>query len=117
MRYQSPTYTLSKEIVYPIGYLDLLVADVGAEVAAPGLTAQEPLSFEGRRYLHLTGQNLTPADGLTLQLGNLPLEDGPTEPSTTISGVLVRVVMGLSTLAVLLALGYPFLKRRQGEEG
>lgn len=118
LRYQSPTYTLSKEIVYPIVSLDVLVADLGVEVVASGLTTQEPLSFEGRRYLHLTGQNLTPADGLTLHLGSLPLEGRPTEPSATTSGVFVRVfIMGLGTLAVLLALGYPFLKRGRGEEG
>lgn len=109
--YQSATYTLSKDIVYPIGSLDVLVADVGVEITAPGLTAQEPLSLQGRRYLHLTGQNLTPADGLTLHLANLPLETRLTRPSATGPGVFGRVVMGLATLAVLLALGYPLLRR------
>lgn len=115
--YQSATYALSKEIPYPIGSLDLLVADVGVEITAPGLTAQEPLSLQDRRYLHLTGQNLTRADGLTLHLTNLPLETGLAEPSATGPGVFGRLVMGLGTSAVLLALGYPFLKTRQGEEG
>ena len=116
--YQSPSYTLSKEIAYPTSSLDVLVADVGVEVTAPGLTAQEPLSLQGRRYLHLTGQGLTPADGLTLVFNNLPVETRPAEPATTASapGVLAKVVMGLGTVAVLLALAYPFLKRRHGEE-
>jgi len=113
--YQSPSYTLSKEIAYPTSSLDVLVADVGVEVTAPGLTAQEPLSLQGRRYLHLTGQGLTPADGLTLVFNNLPVETRPAEPATTASapGVLAKVVMGLGTVAVLLALAYPFLKRRK----
>ena len=117
LEYQSAVYTLPKEIAYPISHLDILVADVGVEVAAPGLTTQEPLSFQDRRYLHLTGENLTPADGLTLHLGNLPLEVGPTETAMNVPGVFVKVVMGLGTLGVLLALGYPFIRRRQGEEG
>lgn len=117
LEYQSSTHTLSKGIAYPIGSLDVLVADVGVEITAPGLTGQEPLLLQDRRYLHLTGQDLTPADGLTLHLANLPLESRLAEPSATGPGVFGRVVMGLGTLAVLLALGYPFLKRRQGEEG
>jgi hypothetical protein len=101
---------------YPISSLDVLVADAGVEVTAPGLIAQEPQSLGGRRYLHLTGQNLTLADGLTLHLANLPLQDGPTESSTTVPDVFGWVVMGLGTLAVFVVLGYPLLKRRQGEE-
>ncbi len=114
--HQSATYTISKGMPYPISSLDVLVADAGVEVTAPGLTAQEPQSLGGRRYLHLTGQNLTPADGLTLHLANLPLQDGPTESSTTVPDVFGWVVMGLGTLAVFVVLGYPLLKRRQGEE-
>lgn len=117
LEHQSVTHTLSKEIPYPIGSLDVLVADVGVEITAPGLTAQEPLSLRGRTYLHLTGQDLTPADGLTLHLANLPLEATPTESFATGPGAFGGVVMGMGTLAVLLALGYPFLKARRAEEG
>lgn len=114
--HQSVTHTLSKQIAYPIGSLDVLVADVGVEITAAGLTAQEPLSLKGGRYLHLTGQDLTPSDGLTLNLTNLRLETGLAEPSATDLGGFGRVAMGLGTLAVVVVLGYPFLKRRQGEE-
>ncbi len=115
--YQSTRYTFSREITYPIRYLDVVVADAGVRVTGSGLIAQEPLSLQGRRYLHLTGQSLAPADRLTLSLDNLPLETGPTEPSTTPPGVFARVVMVLGTLAVLLALGYPFLKPHREKEG
>lgn len=111
LKYRSATYALSKEISYPIGSLDVLVADVGLEITAPGLTAQEPLSLRGRRYLHLTGQNLASANGLTLHFANLPLETRLAEPSATGPRAFGIAVMGLGTLVVLLVLGYPLLRR------
>jgi len=120
LEYQSSTYTFSKEIDYPINSLDVFVADVGAEVTTPGLTVQEPLSREGGRYLHLSGQDLTSADGLTLHLANLPLEApvaAPAAASTSGPGVLGWVVVGLATLGVFVALCYPFLRKRQEEKG
>ncbi len=116
--FQSRTYALSKEIVYPTNSLNVLVSDVGVEVTAPGLTVEEPLTLEGGRYLHLSAENLTPADSLSLHLANLPLEGqetGPTAPSTTGLGVAGVVVIGLAILGVLVALGYPFLKKRREE--
>ena len=118
--YQSPTYTLSKGVAYPIHSLDILIADEGVEVTAPGLTVEEPLSLEGGRYLHLTGQNLTPADQLTLQFADLPPEAPQTAPapsSATDLGVFQWVVVGVVALGVFLALGYPFLKKRREEKG
>ena len=115
--YRSASHTLSKEILYPIGHLDVLVADNGVEVTGPALIAQEPVSIRDRRYLHLTAEDLAPGDGLTLHLANLPLEGRPAEPSMPGSTVLVRAVIGVGTLAVLLVLAYPFLKNRQGKEG
>ncbi len=115
--YQSPTYTLFKEIAYSIRSLDVLVADVGAEVTAAGLTVEEPLSLEGGRYLHLAGQNLSPADGLTLQFANLPLGTRPAAAPAAGPGALEWVAIGVMTSAVLLALGYPFLKKRREENG
>jgi len=114
--YRSADYTLSKEIPYPIRYLNVLIADIGVEVTGPGLIAQEPVSLQERRYQHLSAQDLSPGDDLTLHLASLPLGSRPSEPSTAGSTVLVRVVIGLGTLAALLVLGYPFLKKRRGEE-
>jgi hypothetical protein len=120
LTYQSPSYTLSKGMDYPISSLDVLVADVGAEVTAPGLTVQEPLSVEGGRYVHLTGENLTTFDGLTLHFTNLPLEAPkatPTAATTTGPGVIGWMVIGLASLGAFLALGYPFLKKRGEGKG
>jgi len=120
LEYQSSAYTFAKEIAYPINSFDVLVADVGVEVTAPGLTVQEALSLEGGTYLHLTGQDLTPADAVALQLANLPQEEPestPTAARTTGPGFLGWLIIILGTLAVLAVLGYPFLKKRQGERG
>ncbi len=119
LRHQFPSYTLLKGIAYPINSLDVLVVDVGAEVSAPELIVQETLSLEGGRYLHLSAENLTPADDLTLQFANLSLEGPeatPTAASTTGPGLLGFAIMGSATLAVLLALGYPFLKKGRTEK-
>jgi hypothetical protein len=120
LKYQSPSYTLSKGMAYPVNSLDVLVADVGAEVTAPNLTVVEPLSLEGGKYLHLTGENLTTADSVTLQFANLPPEvpeATPTAAATTRPGVMGWMVIGLASLGVLLALGYPFLKKRREGKG
>jgi hypothetical protein len=120
LAYQSPTYTLSKGIAYPIYSLDVLIADVGVEVTAPDLTVEEPLTLEGGRYLHLATQNLTPGDELILNLANLPLgmpEATPAPSATTSPGPFGWLVIILAALAVLLALGYPFLRKRQEEKG
>jgi hypothetical protein len=119
VEHQSSAYSFAKEIAYPINSLDVMVTDVGAEVIAPGLTVEEPISSEGGRYLHLTGQNLTPADDPTLEFTNLPLETGertPTPDSAAGSGVFQWVVVGVVALGVFLALGYPFLRKRQEEK-
>jgi len=114
--YQVGSHTLSKEAIYPIHNLDVLVADVGLGVTALGLIAQEPVSLQGGRYLHLSAQGFGPGDALTLHIADQSLESRPSEPSMAESTVLVRAIIGLGTLATLLILGYPFFKRRQGEE-
>jgi 5-hydroxyisourate hydrolase-like protein (transthyretin family) len=115
LAYHSDNYTLSKEIHYPIRYLDVLVADRGVAVTGPGLIAHDPVFLEDRRYLHLSAQNLAPGDPLTLHLASLPLGGGPSEPAVSGSPVLAKVAMGLGTLVVLLVLVHPFLKGRAGE--
>jgi 5-hydroxyisourate hydrolase-like protein (transthyretin family) len=114
--YQSGSQTLSKEIIYPIHHLDVMVADTGVSVTGPGLIVQEPLSMEDSRYLRLSAQGLAPGDGLTLNLASLPAESGTNEPPVAVSPLLVRAVQGLGTLATILALGYPFVRKREGDD-
>jgi hypothetical protein len=118
LRHESSTYDLSRDIPYPVGSLDVLITDVGAEVTAPGLTLSEPLSLQGKNYLHLTAQNLTPADDVVLRFANLPTEAVPEPPASpaTIPSLLVWSVLGVITLGVFLALTYPFLESSRGEQ-
>jgi len=63
---------------------------------------------------------LTPADAVALQLANLPQEEPestPTAARTTGPGFLGWLIIILGALAVLAVLGYPFVKKRQGERG
>ncbi|MGB3903854.1 MAG: carboxypeptidase-like regulatory domain-containing protein [Anaerolineae bacterium] len=117
LRHQSTTYDLPREIAYPIGSLDVLIADVGVEVEASGLTSQESLSVEGGDYLHLTAHDLTSADQVVLRFASLPLEVAPTESAATAPTVPTWAVLGLAILAVFVALAYPFFKRSREEKG
>jgi hypothetical protein len=118
LRHDSSTYDFSREIAYPVASLDVLITDVGAEVAAPGLTSTEPLSLQGKDYLHLTAQNLTPLDDVILHFTNLPtgaMPEAPTDP-VTIPSLLVWSVLGVITLGVFLALAYPFFESSREEQ-
>lgn len=118
LRHDSSTYDFLREIAYPVTSLDVLITDVGAEVTAPGLTPAEPLSLQGKDYLHLTAENLTPADDVVLRFTNLPtgaMPEPPTSP-TAMPSLLVWSVLGAIALVVFLALAYPFLESSREEQ-
>ncbi len=117
--YESTVYDLSREIAYPTRSLDVLVADVGVEVTAPGLATDEPLLLQDGSYLHLTAQDLTPADSIVLHLSNLPLdtEAAPPASAQTASPLLTWGVLGLLGLGAFIALAYPFSSRGREERG
>ncbi len=116
-RYETTTYDLTRQIIYPTGSLDVLVADVGVEVTAARLTGGESLSFQGGDYLHLAAQNLTPADEVVLHFANLGMEATPTESGAAAPPVPTWAILGIAILAAFGALVYPFLKRRRQENG
>lgn len=117
--YESTIYDLSREIASPTSSLDVLVADVGVEVTAPGLATDEPLSLQGGDYLHLTAQDLTPADNIVLHLSNLPLDTAAAPPvsAQTASPLLTWGVLGLLGLGAFIALAYPFSRTGREERG
>ena len=119
LRHESATDSLSLGIAYPTSSLDVLVADVGVQVTAPGLVEGERLSLEGGDYLHLTAQNLTPADDGLLHFTNLPMEAAPEPPAspTMASPLLTWAVLGGVILGVFFVLAYPFFRATQGESG
>jgi hypothetical protein len=118
LRHETTTYDFLRGIAYPVGSLDVLITDVRAEVTSPGLTPTEPLSLQGTSYLHLTAQNLTPADDVVLRFANLPTEAMPETPGSpaTIPSLLVWSVLGAIALVIFLALAYPFLESSREEQ-
>lgn len=119
LQHESTTYELLRQMVYPTGSVDVLVADVGVGVTAPGLVEGERLSREGGDYLHLTAQNLTPADDVVIQFTNLPVGAAP-EPQASPampSPLLTWAVLAVALLGVIIALAYPFLKTSREGKG
>lgn len=117
LRHESASDSLSLGIAYPTSSLDVLIAEAGVQITAPGLVEGERLSLEGGDYLHLTAQNLTPVDDVVLQFTNLPVGAAP-EPSaspTMSSSLLTWAVLGAALLGVIIALAYPFLKTSREE--
>lgn len=117
LSHDSTTYDLVKKVAHPTASFDILVADVGVEVTAPGLTQGEPLSIQGGNYLHLAGRDLIPPDEVALHFTNLPTEavPEPSPPSTTLPPLLTGSVLGVIALGVFLALVYPFLESSREE--
>ena len=118
LSHDSTTYDLVREIAHPTSSFDVLVADVGVEVIAPGLTQAEPLSIQGGNYLHLAARSLSPADEVVLHFSNLPTEavPEPSAPPATAPPLVTWSVLGVIALGVLLALVYPFLETSREEQ-
>jgi len=115
LAYTSSRYTLAKNLSYPVSHLDVLVGDQRVAVTGPGLVVEEPVVLQDRTYQHLTAENLSADQALALHFANLPLASRPSEASRTVSPLLVRAVIGLGTLGIILALAYPFFKKRTSE--
>jgi len=111
LRPQTRAYDLTRRVVYPTESLDVLVADVGVEVTADGLTGGESLSLQGGDYLHLAGENLSADEDIALHLANLPLGTAPAQPTGNGTPVFTWIVMGVVIVGVGAALAYPLLQR------
>ena len=104
-------YDLTRHIVYPTQSLDVLVADVGVEVTADGLTGGETLSLQGGDYLHLAGENLSAGEHIALHFANLPLTSAPSQPTADGTPLFAWIVMGVIIAGTGAYLAYPFLRR------
>lgn len=121
--YDPSGYDLTREIPYPLKALNVLIAEVGVDVASDQLTLEGSRGMQGQSYLNLSGQNLGKGERLTLHFsgspGSEPLRETEAMPAQPSQGdgqsFLVWAVLGLVVLAVGFVLGYPLL-RRQSEE-
>ena len=113
LRPQTRAYDLTRRVVHPTEYLDVLVADVGVQVTADGLTGGESLSLQGGNYLHLAGENLSADEDIALHFANLPLETAPAQPPGNGTPVFTWIVMGVVIAGVGAALAYPLLQRSE----
>jgi hypothetical protein len=105
-------YDLVRRTVYPTQSLDVLVADIGVDVTADGLSGgEETLSLQGGDYLHLAGENLSAGEDISLHFANLPLETAPAQPPGNGTPLLTWIVMGVIIAGAGAALAYPFLHR------
>lgn len=115
VRYDSSAFGLSTDLIYPISDINVLVADVGAEVTSEQVAFESKMGGQGQSYLNLTGQNLPEDTTLVLNFTNLPQE--VTTPGVDVvpdssQTVLLWIAGGLLALAVALGFGYPLLRRR-----
>jgi len=118
--YDPSGYDLVRGISYPLGALNVLVADVGVDVTSDQLIPQGFRGMEGQSYLNLSGQNLSKGERLTVHFSGSPdreplggREAMPAQPSQAGDQSLLRwAALGLVVLIVGFALGYPLLKRQ-----
>jgi hypothetical protein len=117
--YDPSGYDLVRDISYPLGALNVLVADVGVDVTSDQLISQGFRGMEGQSYLNLSGQSLSKGERLTVHFlgspSNEPVgerEAMPTQPSQAGNQPLLRwAALGLIVLVVGFALGYPLFRR------
>jgi hypothetical protein len=112
-------YRFVKTIEYPTASLDLLVPDVGVQVAADRLVARGPREMgDGAWYLHFSAQNLARGEELAIHFSipsamlgtSLPQRVEAVSEEVGAAGVqeIMRGVgLGLAVLSVVFVLGYP----------
>ncbi len=94
------TYTFSRIVNYPLNKLDLLVQGEDIEMTSEQLTADEPLNISDIYYEHLSGQEFSPGDILTIRLSELSGTDN--QDSTTIWMFLALAVIAAGIIFVFM---------------
>jgi hypothetical protein len=106
------TYDLTRRTMYSTLSLDILVADVGVEVTADGLSGrEETLSLQSGEYLHLVGEDLSVGGDIALHFASLPTEAAPVQPAGNGTPLLTWIVLGVIIVGTGAALAYPFFER------
>ena len=71
----SGAYTFSEIMYYPRANFDLLVQGEGIDGVSDQLTLGESLDINGKRFVHLSGKNLSPGTALAVNLSGLTTAD------------------------------------------
>jgi len=113
-------YTLRKNLYYPTDRLHLLVADVGAQVAAAQLEAQGQRAMQGASYLYWTQEGLARGTELLIELDKLPTassQPAPVQAPAQPNALLGWVGLAAIALAVFASLVRPFWNAKAPREG
>ncbi len=104
VNYSGGTYNLARTIDFPTDMINVLIEGEGIKVASENLTSMGQIDIEGTPFTYLAGQQLARNASISTSLSGLP--------EGSIQGKLLWAGAGLAVVAVLLAVGYPALRRR-----
>lgn len=102
---------LSRTLQHPISALNVLVADAGVEVESRQLTLEDRREAHGQDYLNYVGQDLFPGERLDLRIRPALVPFWQDVSSRLRSAGLPWIIAG--SIAVVLALAYPFWRQRR----
>ncbi|MBI2954555.1 MAG: hypothetical protein HYY30_09595 [Chloroflexi bacterium] len=100
------SFNIAKQLAYPTGKVNVLMADVGQGISGPKFFSQSPVTIKDRNYLFLTGESFEAGQSVDLAVSNFPSpSSSPGSGSMDQVRWAVLAVMGAGALALLLA--YP----------
>ena len=102
---------LSRQILYPIANLNVLLPDAGMQVAGSQLTLEGRREAQGQRYLNYAGHDLAPGGMLDLHVRLSPVPSLLAPSSLGDARALLWIILG--SLAAALVLAYPFWQQRR----
>ena len=108
--YQGRTLDLRRAFAYPVGGLDVFLADGVVDVDMPGFSQEGVVETADGSYAHWTGGGLAAEESVTIRLQNVPVDEGEGSGRAA----TVRKTAGWALVAaatVLLGLAYPLWRR------
>jgi len=103
---------LTREMLYPISVLNLLIADTGVRVESDRLTYEGKVTAQGQDYLNYTARNLAVGEHFNVRFQ----PSGVTPSVRAISGrnrlSLPWIAIVIGAVIAVVVLGYPFWRQR-----
>lgn len=104
VNYSGGAYNLVKPVDYPMDTVNVLVEGEGVQISSDNLTSMGQIDIEGTPFYYLVGEKFARNAKVNASLAGLP--EGSIQEKLLWAGVALAVV------AVLLAAGYPIMRRR-----